>query len=109
MKSFRSQQGKRSRAMQEQIESRDRWLISYADLVTLLLALFIVLYAAADHERAASSLPSAAAVRDDTPLTPTRFEGIAEIATGGDTGLRAPLSITRLEADCWYRRPLGCH
>ena len=32
-----------------------------------------------------------------------------EIATGGDTGLRAPLSITRLEADCWYRRPLGCH
>jgi hypothetical protein len=48
-------------------------------------------------------------VRDDTPLTPTRFEGIAEIATGGDTGLRAPLSITRLKADCWYRRPLGCH
>ena len=35
-------------------ESRhnDRWLISYADLVTLLLAFFIVLYAASDHERA---------------------------------------------------------
>ncbi len=32
--------------------SRDRWLISYADLVTLLLALFIVLYAASDNERA---------------------------------------------------------
>jgi chemotaxis protein MotB len=32
--------------------NRDRWLISYADLVTLLLALFIVLYAASDHERA---------------------------------------------------------
>lgn len=31
---------------------RDRWLISYADLVTLLLALFIVMYAASDHERA---------------------------------------------------------
>lgn len=31
---------------------RDRWLISYADLVTLLLALFIVLYAASDHDRA---------------------------------------------------------
>ena len=30
----------------------DRWLLSYADLVTLLLALFIVLYAASDHERA---------------------------------------------------------
>ncbi len=34
------------------IESRDRWLISYADLVTLLLALFIVLYAAVDRQRA---------------------------------------------------------
>jgi len=34
------------------VESRDRWLVSYADLVTLLLALFIVLYAAADQQRA---------------------------------------------------------
>ena len=33
-------------------EHRDRWLLSYADLVTLLLALFIVLFAASDHERA---------------------------------------------------------
>lgn len=31
---------------------RDRWLLPYADLVTILLALFVVLYAAADHERA---------------------------------------------------------
>jgi chemotaxis protein MotB len=31
---------------------RDRWLVSYADLVTLLFALFVVLYAAADHDRA---------------------------------------------------------
>jgi len=30
----------------------DRWMISYADLMTLLLALFIVMYAASDHERA---------------------------------------------------------
>lgn len=32
--------------------NRDRWLISYADLVTLLLALFIVMYGASDYERA---------------------------------------------------------
>lgn len=32
--------------------NRDRWLISYADLLTLLLALFIVMYAASDKERA---------------------------------------------------------
>lgn len=31
---------------------RDRWLISYADLMTLLFSLFVLLYAAADHERA---------------------------------------------------------
>lgn len=43
---------KSSRGDSDTTESRDRWLISYADLVTLLLALFIVLYAAADPKRA---------------------------------------------------------
>lgn len=42
--------GFRERAVED--HSRDRWLISYADLITLLLALFIVLYAASDKERA---------------------------------------------------------
>ncbi len=32
---------------------QDRWIVPYADLVTLLLALFIVLYAAADKQKAA--------------------------------------------------------
>ena len=41
-------------------EERDRWLISYADLVTLLFALFVVLYAAADRERAAQIARSVA-------------------------------------------------
>jgi chemotaxis protein MotB len=36
----------------EEHQQRDRWLISYADLITLLFSLFVVLYAAADHERA---------------------------------------------------------
>lgn len=40
---------------------RDRWLISYADLVTLLLALFIVMYAASDRERAHTIAASFAA------------------------------------------------
>lgn len=32
---------------------QDRWIVPYADLVTLLLALFVVLYAAADKQKAA--------------------------------------------------------
>lgn len=40
------------RARETDAQHRDRWLISYADLVTLLLALFVVLYAASDRERA---------------------------------------------------------
>jgi chemotaxis protein MotB len=40
------------RRRHQSAESHERWLLSYADLVTLLLALFVVLYAAADHERA---------------------------------------------------------
>jgi chemotaxis protein MotB len=39
-------------AVENEARHRDRWLISYADLVTLLLALFIVMYAASDKERA---------------------------------------------------------
>ena len=47
-------------------EGRDRWLISYADLVTLLFALFVVLFAAADHERARSISQSMAAELGET-------------------------------------------
>lgn len=45
----------------QSLEQRDRWLLSYADLVTLLFALFVVLYAAADHERARTVAHSIAA------------------------------------------------
>ncbi|HRH46042.1 MAG TPA: OmpA family protein [Pyrinomonadaceae bacterium] len=43
---------KKETSIEHESHLRDRWLISYADLVTLLLALFIVMYAASDHERA---------------------------------------------------------
>jgi chemotaxis protein MotB len=42
----------RQKSSKSESQHRDRWLLSYADLVTLLLALFIVMYAASDHERA---------------------------------------------------------
>lgn len=43
---------RRQRAAENEGQNHDRWLISYADLVTLLLALFIVMYGASDAERA---------------------------------------------------------
>lgn len=48
----------------------ERWIIPYADLVTLLLALFIVLYAAADRERAAQIAKSISAQFSDTVSRP---------------------------------------
>ncbi len=43
---------RRSRKIEAENQQRERWLISYADLVTLLLALFIVMYAASNKEQA---------------------------------------------------------
>jgi chemotaxis protein MotB len=68
---------KRHRVRAEAAESRDRWLISYADLVTLLLALFIVLYAAADHERATRIATAFAA-----EFTQTGISGASALGAG---------------------------
>jgi chemotaxis protein MotB len=48
---------------------RDRWLLSYADLVTLLLALFVVLFASADHKRATSIAAAIAAEFSNAEVT----------------------------------------
>ena len=50
--SFNQRTRRAPRRHAESPEPHERWLISYADLVTLLFTLFVVLYAAADHERA---------------------------------------------------------
>lgn len=43
---------KRAKSNENDNQHRERWLLSYADLVTLLLALFIVMYAASNKEQA---------------------------------------------------------
>src|SRR6476620_1992973 len=37
--------GNRRRRKQEETENHDRWLVSYADFITLLFAFFVVMYA----------------------------------------------------------------
>ena len=43
---------RRLKLLADENRHSERWMISYADLMTLLLALFVVMYAASDHERA---------------------------------------------------------
>ena len=50
--------------------NRDRWLVPYADLVTLLLALFIILYAAANRDRAHAVAQAFARQLGDAEATP---------------------------------------
>ena len=40
---------RRRRSRQQQLVSQDRWLVSYADFMTLLFALFVVLFATSHH------------------------------------------------------------
>lgn len=51
-KETNNSRAKRGNAPGHLHEHRDRWLVSYSDLITLLFALFVVLYAAADQTRA---------------------------------------------------------
>ena len=89
MRSLRSQPNKRSRASHDTVEPRDRWLVSYADLVTLLLALFIVLYAAADQGRAVKIVSAIAAEFNEAPPKQTpktqRYEAGAGVLPGSDS------------------------
>ncbi len=74
----------KGRAESHEGESRDRWLISYADLVTLLFALFVVLYAAANHDRARAVMQGLAVQFGDAPVTPAREVAGRGVLPGGD-------------------------
>jgi chemotaxis protein MotB len=81
----------RAEAIEGSGEHRDRWLISYADLVTLLFALFVVLYAAADKDRARAV---AEAVKRQTG-SPTQPDGGRGVLPGGNALAQAEAAIDR--------------
>ena len=43
---------RRRRVMEEEHENHERWLITYADMITLLMVLFIVLFAISQVDKA---------------------------------------------------------
>jgi len=87
---------RRTRGATPIVESRDRWLVSYADLVTLLLALFIVLYAAADQRRAVKVVSAIAAQFNEAPTesAPQQTESLG-VLPGSDSIVGTQASFDR--------------
>lgn len=81
----------RPRVSENSSEFRDRWLISYADLVTLLFALFVVLYAASDKNRA-QAVAEAVSREAGSPLKP---EGGLGVLPGSKTMATTEAAIER--------------
>lgn len=84
-----SEQSRRNRrsgdAHEEGSATRDRWLLSYADLVTLLFALFVVLYAASNQDRARAVASAIASQLGDTPTVSKTTDNGKGILPGADS------------------------
>lgn len=94
------------------VAGRDRWLLSYADFITLLLALFVVLYASArlDAERSETlrqGLESAFAPARVEPRNADRRRAAPEAETA--TTLRERLEETLVAERSRRGSPLGAH
>src|SRR5205814_5583228 len=80
---------KRRRTFQTRRPSHDRWLVSYADFITLLFAFFVVMYSAAqlDKRRAgqlATAIQTAFLQRGSLPPNPSDAEPAAAGGSNAD-------------------------
>jgi chemotaxis protein MotB len=72
--------------------NHERWMVSYADFVTLLFALFVVMFATANSDRAKAGIVSAAireALHESKPVTGTG--GLSDVA--GDPRFKQTSSL----------------
>jgi chemotaxis protein MotB len=90
----------------------ERWLVSYADFVTLLFALFVVLFASSRHERRSFRIVSAAVKNGFKDLG--AFQATSSSApensetAAGDLGLTpVPPAIDTRELEAKLRKALG--
>lgn len=90
-----SYKDKREKPDEHEKHGRERWIIPYADLVTLLLALFVVLYAAADRERARAIARAISAQFSDTVPTPETANTSNGVLPGGATLLKEKAALER--------------
>jgi len=103
-----------SRKRREKSASHERWLVSYADFVTLLFALFVVLFASSRHDRRTFRTVSDAVkngFRDlgayDATSSPTDLAP-SDLQRAGEVGLTdtKPMIDTR-ELEAKLRKALG--
>lgn len=92
-------------------QARDRWLVSYADLLTLLLALFVVLFAASEKSIADPAGQTSSVLRQalqSFTKASVPDTGTSQVAASALAGRAAALRETaaRLEMDGRMRRLL---
>ena len=75
--------------------SRDRWLVSYADFITLLFALFVVLFAfaKADQKKQIQVAQAIETAFHSLGISPDTTHRPYRAANGGDTGENAPVPM----------------
>jgi chemotaxis protein MotB len=95
----------------EEHANHERWLVSYADFVTLLFALFVVLFASSRHDRRTFRTVSAAVKNGFKELgafDATTSPKPGDQETSGDVGLtERPPAIDTRELEAKLRKALG--
>jgi chemotaxis protein MotB len=78
-----------SRRFRTRRPSHDRWLVSYADFITLLFAFFVVMYSAAEFDKRragqlATAIQTAFTQHGSLPPNPADAGGVSATATSSD-------------------------